>query len=212
MILRGGAAAARRAHNPKVGGSIQPRATGPATAPLKRLDAGSLFRRWFNFDFGPVERPRVRHGRGYLTDETGNVRFWPVRCNERIDAEALARDRDQLWAEAVALYQAGALWWPQSRDQVALCTAEQEARFAEDERTSIVANWLESEEATLLLARDEMTTVNLLQKALRYDTAKMDRAAQTMMGIIMHRLGWTKARQGRRGRDWVYRRPEGGTP
>jgi predicted P-loop ATPase len=47
----------------------------------------------------------VNHG-SYLRDETGGRRFWPVSCG-RIDIESLARDRDQLWAEAKARFESG---------------------------------------------------------------------------------------------------------
>jgi predicted P-loop ATPase len=43
----------------------------------------------------------------YLKSQTGNRRFWPVRCG-RIDLVGLKRDRDQLWAEASAIEASGA--------------------------------------------------------------------------------------------------------
>ena len=44
---------------------------------------------------------------GYLKDPTGARRFWPVACGV-IDLKALARDRDQLWAEALVRFRDGA--------------------------------------------------------------------------------------------------------
>lgn len=41
----------------------------------------------------------------YLRDPTGNRSWWPVKCDGRmIDFAAVLRERDDLWAEAVAVY------------------------------------------------------------------------------------------------------------
>lgn len=42
----------------------------------------------------------------YMNDITGNRRYWPVRCTD-FDIKRLRQDRDQIWAEAVAIYKAG---------------------------------------------------------------------------------------------------------
>jgi predicted P-loop ATPase len=44
---------------------------------------------------------------GYLKDSTGGRRFWPLEVRKPIDVAKIARDRDQLWAEAAALEAAG---------------------------------------------------------------------------------------------------------
>lgn len=66
----------------------------------------------------------------YLTDPTGNRRFWPIACT-RFDIEALRRDRDQLWAEAMHRYRAGEPWW-MSEQEEELAAIEQEARREAD--------------------------------------------------------------------------------
>ena len=67
----------------------------------------------------------------YLKDETGNRRFWPVRCG-KICCGRLAEDREQIWAEAVALYQDGAHWWPELAELIEAAAAEQEQRVQVD--------------------------------------------------------------------------------
>ena len=77
----------------------------------------------------------------YLRDETGNRRFWPIRCGQ-IDLEALRRDRDQLWAEALALYRQGAIWWLDDPELIAMARAEQEERYQSDAWDSLIDRWL----------------------------------------------------------------------
>jgi len=41
----------------------------------------------------------------FLKDDTGNRRFWPIRCTvDSIDTDLLGEEVDQLWAEALVLY------------------------------------------------------------------------------------------------------------
>jgi len=71
----------------------------------------------------------TNHGGHYLKDMTGARRFWPVTIKQ-FNVEALRRDRDQLWAEAVARAPTASLHLKQSL--WADAAEEQEARRATD--------------------------------------------------------------------------------
>lgn len=76
----------------------------------------------------------------YLRDPTGNRRFWPVVCIlEKIDLAAVMHERQQLWGEAMALYEQmrqeqprGDLDFSLSDEAAVIAYGEQEARRMED--------------------------------------------------------------------------------
>lgn len=73
----------------------------------------------------------------YLADETGNRRFWPVRCG-KADLAALKRDRAQLWAEVVVRYREGERWHPEGQTIFEELERQQQARMSCDPWQGIV--------------------------------------------------------------------------
>jgi predicted P-loop ATPase len=81
--------------------------------------------------FGTVNESR------YLRDSSGNRRFWPVRVGT-VDLAALARDRDQIWAEAAHLELKGEST-ELARELWELAAAAQKERMVEDPWLELLA-------------------------------------------------------------------------
>jgi predicted P-loop ATPase len=77
----------------------------------------------------------------YLADETGARRFWPLACGA-IDIDALEADRDQIWAEAVALYLRGAVWWLDMAELNQQASVEQLDRYEGDPWEDPIREWV----------------------------------------------------------------------
>ena len=120
-----------------------------------------------------------------------------MQCTRAFIAE-LRRDRDQIWAEAVAAYRAGEKWWPEAPDEVALCAEEQERRYQVDSWEDVIGRWL--------IGRSETCVDEVLLSALNLDRARMGRAEQMRAAAALRRLGYSRVqvRVGAR-RTWVYR-------
>lgn len=77
-----------------------------------------------------------------FSDETGSRRFWPVRCGD-IDIEGIARDRDQLWAEAYDRYKVHPVWWLDTSELVDAASSEQDERYQPGVWDEIIREWLD---------------------------------------------------------------------
>jgi predicted P-loop ATPase len=160
----------------------------------------------------PVERYRPSYGRAevieprhcvfvgttnkstYLRDETGGRRFWPVKVGA-IDTDALAHDRDQLFAEAVVRFHAGARWWPDGAFEAKHIRPQQDTRFESDA-------WEEAIKA-YVTGRDRVTVTEIAKNALRIEeVARVGTADQRRIGAVLHSLGW-KPIKDYRGRAYV---------
>ncbi|THD71370.1 P-loop ATPase [Thalassobius vesicularis] len=163
----------------------------------------------------------------YLRDETGNRRFWPIRCGE-IDIEALRRDRDQLWAEAVARFRAGAIWWLEDRDLLKAARDEQDKRYQSDAWDGLIDRWLTHEIRVVgdsfssfdpprresVLRREPLGDVSvgeILEEAIGIEPARWNRVDQMRVSGYLKKNGWERYRtydvvDGKTAREWRYRR------
>jgi predicted P-loop ATPase len=56
----------------------------------------------------------------FLSDPTGNRRWWPLAVKDSIDIKTLRAIRDQIWAEAVELYLANEQHWLTDEEEAAI--------------------------------------------------------------------------------------------
>jgi predicted P-loop ATPase len=152
-----------------------------------------------------IESPRscvfwgTTNSDAYLKDETGGRRFWPIKAG-RIDIDALATARDQLWAEADRLYRAGAAWWIVNPEAQRIADGEQTARYQGDP-------WDEAIGAHLKTVAD-VSIAEILHDVLhidigRWSQADMNRVMRALKARGMIRI---QVRTGDK-RAWRYRQP-----
>ncbi|MGC4075435.1 MAG: VapE family protein [Rubrivivax sp.] len=144
----------------------------------------------------------------YFKDPTGARRFWPVACDGEISLELLRNCRDQLFAEAVHEIRAGERYHPTRQEAAEFIVEQQEAREIVDPWFERLALWLRAEERS---HEKSFTVAQLLGDGLRVPTDRIDGARQmaTRVGVVMHKLGWTRRRDSTGDRLWRYWRPEG---
>lgn len=127
----------------------------------------------------------VNHGT-YLRDTTGNRRYWPIAIEKAL-VEDLARDREQIWAEAFHLFNEGLRWWVEEAERE-LFELEQELRYVGDAYEDYVRVWA--------LEKHEFTMAQVLDDCLKLEKSKWTRSEQTRVGEVLATLGYEKKDRG----------------
>jgi predicted P-loop ATPase len=158
----------------------------------------------------------------YLRDETGGRRFWPVECR-RIDIDLLRRDRDQLWAEAVARYRAGAVWWLETAELEGTAEAEQLERYEGDAWDEAIGRWIKKPTERLdqqghplvpfTSNRESVTMADVLSHCIGKPVAQQSQADMNRVARYFRFMKWCRRRVGPRGsREWRYFRSKTARP
>ena len=135
----------------------------------------------------PLEKARqfvlvgTTNAHAYLDDATGNRRFWPIDTGQ-VKLKELARDKDQLWAEAVMRHKRG--------DSIRLDPELYEIARIQQERRRNRDPWEPVIEAEFETDDYQRVTPREIWKLLGIPTDRQDHRMNKRIATIMQRLGF----------------------
>jgi hypothetical protein len=133
-----------------------------------------------------------------LDDPTGARRWLPMACGE-VDVDGIARDRDQLWAEALVLFTAGGVEW---REAQALAEGVHDDYRVTDTWEDAIERWLETPDLDgTLPGADGFSTHDVLTQALCFREHAVKRADEMRAAKVLKALGFRNKVQKAEGRS-----------
>ena len=133
----------------------------------------------------------------YLRDETGNRRYWPVKT-ATVDLAALKRDRDQLFAEATAVFEQGVQWWPDKEFESTHVKPEQDERYEADPWEDPIIEYLGR------LPSRKVLISQVAKYGLGFPSdARIGTADARRIAAVLEREGWKRGPRQTDGRWWV---------
>lgn len=142
----------------------------------------------------------------FLADSTGERRWLPIWVGlaHAIRVAAIEADRNQLWAEALALFAEGGLQW---RDAQALAEAEHEHFKVRDEWAGPVRQWLLCDDMGGCNLFEKPSMLQIAQGALGFSAQKFTKSDERRLGAVLRSLGLEKGRATVRGERIVFWEP-----
>lgn len=141
------------------------------------------------YDRRTTDRPRqcifigTTNKEQFLTDKTGNRRFYPVRVRQSgydlFDSEeAVKADIRQCWAEAKVLFDEGKLFPFANKEMLSVIREQQDAAVEDDYREGLIQHYLEG--------KNVVCGIELWQKALDNPFSKPNKKESNEIGAIMN--------------------------
>jgi predicted P-loop ATPase len=154
----------------------------------------------------------------YLKGQAGNTRFLPVKVTKHIDIEGFGFIREQLFAEALAVYRSTPEWWRLSIAGGAAAQDERERRRLINVYEQPLHEWLEygrfatpvyDEGRVVTFLAGETSWKEIAQWFLLLKTpeAWKDQGLQKQVATALKVLGWHQGivwRQGRTTKIWQH--------
>lgn len=147
----------------------------------------------------------------YLADDTGNRRYCCVYVNRKIDIAALIRDRDQLFAEAVFLYNKHVnecedkleccCWWF-TEEEIIIQERENVKRAVESPEREIIMDWWYAMKPDDRPRR--VTTSQIAQEAFGAEKDRIDTGKAMKYGAALRKLGFKRDEHGLVNGHWSW--------
>ena len=141
----------------------------------------------------PYERKHAKHPRrcvfvgttnqdGYLMDETGNRRYWPITVG-LVDMDKVKADREQLFAEAMDAFKQGDSWWEMPEMETKRAQAE---RLADDPWSDAIEKYINDIQVRIT----GTTCTEVATKCLDIEIGRLSRKETVRIGKCLRQLGW----------------------
>lgn len=140
----------------------------------------------------------TNHDGDDLTDFTGNRRYLPIKCDKKADLAAMIRDRDQIWAEAVHLYdrhvrecsdklECGCWWFDAKDPRVVRRTDERVVQTPADEAVDAWWHAMAPEKRPKMV-----TTFEVAVASFECSKDRVNRGMTMDVGAALRKIGFKK--------------------